>query len=312
VGTRKLGLYGRLIATTGTPDLIPLGFGARPFYLGGALIDLRARLYDPVLAGFISQDPLGVLTKFPNPYAYASNRPFMFVDPLGLSPEGPSLWNRVFGGLRAIGGLAEGALGILGLLAPEPTMLTKVGGVLLIGHGADQLQAGLRQLWTGENVRTLTSQGLGAGAELIGFDANTAYYIGEFGDAGIGIVLSLGTTAGLQAATAAAPRIGATGQVGEQALQALGGESQVFFRTTQGARYVDQLVGGVANESKVGYTTLTQSVTTQIAKDAELLNTGQVNGVVWHFFTSPVTGQVGPSGPLLQALQNAGITVVIH
>ncbi|MBI3447898.1 MAG: hypothetical protein HY049_03100 [Acidobacteria bacterium] len=311
VGTRLLSLFGRQVATTGTPDVIPLGFGARPFYLGGALIDQRARLYDPALATFVSNDPLGVLSKFPNPYAYANNRPDMFVDPLGLSPEGPSLWNRVFGGLKAVGGLAEDALGILGLLAPEPTMLTKVGGVLLIGHGTDQLQAGLRQLWTGEATRTLTSQGLGAGAELLGFSENQSYYIGEFGDAGIGIVLSLGTTAGLQAATTA-PRIGATGVVGETALKELGGESQVFFQTSQGARYVDQLVNGVANESKVGYTSLTQSVTTQIAKDAELIQSGKVDGAVWHFFTSPVTGQVGPSGPLLQALQNAGITVVIH
>src|SRR5262249_55011199 len=44
VGTRQFGLFGRLIGTSGTPDVIPLGFGARPFYLGGALIDQRARL----------------------------------------------------------------------------------------------------------------------------------------------------------------------------------------------------------------------------------------------------------------------------
>ncbi|WP_206957401.1 DUF6862 domain-containing protein [Trinickia acidisoli] len=106
--------------------------------------------------------------------------------------------------------------------------------------------------------------------------------------------------------------IGATGQVGEQYLQSLGGQSQVYFSTSLGGRYVDQLVDGVANESKVGYTSLTSSVQTQIAKDAELMNSGAVNGVNWHFFTSPVTGLGGPSQPLLNTLQGSGIGVIIH
>jgi len=107
--------------------------------------------------------------------------------------------------------------------------------------------------------------------------------------------------------------IGSTGQVGEQWLaQNLGGESQVFFNTTQGGRYVDQLVGDVANESKVGYQSLTPTIQLQIAKDAELLNGGTLQGVNWHFFQSPVTGLGGPSQPLLNALQQNGINVIIH
>ncbi|MBR7895834.1 hypothetical protein [Burkholderia multivorans] len=60
---------------------------------------------------------------------------------------------------------------------------------------------------------------------------------------------------------------------------------------------MDLLINGVANESMVGYTSFTSSVQTQIAKDAELMNSGVVNGVSWHFFTSPVTGLGGPSQP---------------
>jgi RHS repeat-associated protein len=111
---------------------------------------------------------------------------------------------------------------------------------------------------------------------------------------------------------AARGAIGATGRVGEQALKALGGESQVFFRTSQGRRFVDQLVGRVAHESKVGYTALTRDVATQIAKDAELIGAGRIEGATWHFFQSPVTGVGGPSGPLRQALEQAGIGIVIH
>ena len=106
--------------------------------------------------------------------------------------------------------------------------------------------------------------------------------------------------------------IGSTGKLGEQYLQSLGGQSQVYFSTSSGCRYVDQLINGVANESKVGYTSFTSSVQTQIAKDVELMNSGAVNGVNWNFFTSPVTGMGGPSQPLLKALQSSGIGVIVH
>lgn len=105
--------------------------------------------------------------------------------------------------------------------------------------------------------------------------------------------------------------IGATGAVGETALKQLGGDSQVFFKTGLGRRFVDQFADGVINESKVGYTTLTSTVQKQIQKDAWLVaNNQQVESAAWHFFQSPVTGLVGPSGPLREALTSAGIKIV--
>ncbi|MFS2175353.1 hemagglutinin repeat-containing protein [Rhizobium pisi] len=106
--------------------------------------------------------------------------------------------------------------------------------------------------------------------------------------------------------------IGSTGKVGELYLKSLGGQPQVYFSTSQGGRFVDQLVNGVANESKVGYTTLTKGIQIQIAKDVELKATNAVKDVTWHFFTSPVTGMGGPSQQLLNSLQQNGINVVIH
>ena len=79
-----------------------------------------------------------------------------------------------------------------------------------------------------------------------------------------------------------------------------------------GGRYVDQLVDGIANESKVGYQSLTQSNQLQILKDVDLIQSGQINGSAWHFFTSPVTGLGGPSGPLASFLEQNGISIVIH
>jgi hypothetical protein len=86
----------------------------------------------------------------------------------------------------------------------------------------------------------------------------------------------------------------------------------VYFPTSQGGRFVDQLVEGIAHESKVGYQSLTPTIARQIAKDAELIGTHQIEGATWHFFQSPVTGLGGPSGPLQEALEAAGISVEIH
>ena len=106
--------------------------------------------------------------------------------------------------------------------------------------------------------------------------------------------------------------IGSTGKIGELELQKLGGASQQSFDTSLGLRIIDQLVGGVANESKVGYQTLTASNRLQILKDVELMQTREVDASVWHFFTSPVTGLGGPSVPLAQFLEQNGIQGVLH
>jgi len=106
--------------------------------------------------------------------------------------------------------------------------------------------------------------------------------------------------------------IGTTARIGEDYLKTFGGVSQRYFPTSQGARYVDQFVEGIAHESKVGYTVLTNSIKTQIAKDVELLRRGIVDQVVWHFFESPATGYGGPSQPLRNELIKAGIEIVEH
>jgi RHS repeat-associated protein len=74
---------------------IDLGFSGRFFDGPTGLVFARARLYDPDLASFLSRDPLGFDNirrgHPPSLYAYARNRPGLFVDPWGLSPE-PSFW----------------------------------------------------------------------------------------------------------------------------------------------------------------------------------------------------------------------------
>lgn len=99
----------------------------------------------------------------------------------------------MFGGLEELG---AGAL----LLAPEPTMVTKVGGAALGLHGADTLQSAARQLWTGRETNTLTSDGSAALARALGVDEATAHDIGEGIDAAVPIALTLGIGAARLAA----------------------------------------------------------------------------------------------------------------
>lgn len=72
------------------------------------------------------------------------------------------------------------------------------------------------------------------------------------------------------------------------------------------------LAGDIAYESKVGYTTLTDSVKKQILKDAELIEQGSIKGANWNFFRSGVAGKVGVSKPLLDFLKQHGIMYTIH
>ena len=97
-----------------------------------------------------------------------------------------------------------------------------------------------------------------------------------------------------------------------QRQESYGGAQQVFRETSTGSRYIDNLVDGLAMESKVGRTSLSPRVQSQIAKDFELMNTpgSGVTEVQWHFFPSK-TG-LGPTRPLQKALQDAGIGIVIH
>jgi RHS repeat-associated protein/uncharacterized repeat protein (TIGR01451 family) len=126
-----------------------------------------------------------------------------------------------------------------------------------------------------------------------------------------GLVIN-GAQCAIGAAGTRARPIGATGKIGEDALARLGGRPHAYFMTSQGARFVDQLVGGIAHESKVGATSLTEFVSRQVAKDVELLADRRIDGAVWHFFRSPVTGEIGPSAPLYELLVQNGIGIVIH
>ena len=92
-----------------------------------------------------------------------------------------------------------------------------------------------------------------------------------------------------------------------------GGKSQQRRHTTRGWRIIDQLSDeGIAHESKVGYTSLTQRTRSQILKDAELVANKKIIGAHWHFFRSKETGKIGATQQLLEFLEENGIPYTIH
>jgi hypothetical protein len=103
------------------------------------------------------------------------------------------------------------------------------------------------------------------------------------------------------------------GRAAETWLAKTFGGRAASLATSRGWRHLDNLTAaGVAQEAKTGRTFLTGRVKEQIARDEELLRTSGsgVTAVEWHFF--PGLAGSGPSGPLRQALTNAGIGIVEH
>jgi RHS repeat-associated protein len=199
--------YGKIAYRSGTTDTPFLYVGQLGVMQeANGLIYMRARYYAPETQRFVNADPIGFGGGM-NWYAYANGNPVMFVDPTGLDA-----WTSTMGGLRAVGGgfqvfvgyslaTASGAFGVgtswtgVGAVAGAAGV---VGGVAVGAHGLDNVQAGLRQMWTGEHVDSVTSQGLQA--------AGMSQQAANLTDAGLGIVGSAGAglaTTGFRAATLA-------------------------------------------------------------------------------------------------------------
>lgn len=104
--------------------------------------------------------------------------------------EGETAANRLWGGLKLLGGSLEMVGAAALLLAPEPTMASKVGGAALAAHGSDTLSAGLWQVWTGQEQRSLTERGASSLALKLGADPATAGTIGTAVDIAVPFAVS--------------------------------------------------------------------------------------------------------------------------
>jgi hypothetical protein len=92
--------------------------------------------------------------------------------------------------------------------------------------------------------------------------------------------------------------------------QLIGGSGREA-ETSYGRRVIDVLdTDGFAHEAK--YTVNKSDVKLQIQKDAELIRTGKVKGVVWHFFALKSNGKFDTTPAMLKELEANGIMVVYH
>jgi hypothetical protein len=101
-------------------------------------------------------------------------------------------WQRWgIGTLQLLGGTVELIAGGAAMAAPEP-LASKVGGALLIGHGADTLTSGIGTLWSGEISTTYTARAGEAGATALGASKQTAHWVGIGFDVAGGVGPSIG------------------------------------------------------------------------------------------------------------------------
>lgn len=115
--------------------------------------------------------------------------------------ETDMLSNRLWGVATLAGAAIElVSAGVL-LLAPEPTMVTKIAGGTLGVHGMDTASTGIMQIVSGRTRTTLTSQAATAAAEALGADPNTAVTVGMAIDIAVPLI------AGFVGAARASPSV---------------------------------------------------------------------------------------------------------
>jgi hypothetical protein len=66
---------------------------------------------------------------------------------------------RFFASIQLAGSVAEGAVGVAGILTPDPTGITKGLGFVALSHATDGALAASSTLWSGEPQATLIAQG---------------------------------------------------------------------------------------------------------------------------------------------------------
>jgi len=109
---------------------------------------------------------------------------------------------RAVGVIQIVGGGLEVALGVGGVVTPEP--LTTVGGVILVAHGTDTIVAGFRSLVYGQVQESLTQQGAQAAAGALGASPQTSRRIGIGVDIATGLGPSIATSVSRRLAIAGA------------------------------------------------------------------------------------------------------------
>lgn len=157
-----------------------------------------ARYYATWLGRWMSCDPVPAT----NRYLYCADRPTALIDSNGS--EESSFSNRLWGGVRLVGGAAQTIVGAAVFAQVEvPVAAQIVGGVAMV-HGMSDIEAGWRQLVTGREERSAIENVVSATAEGLGATHSTAQKIGTGTDIALGFVSPVPATGGPRAGLALA------------------------------------------------------------------------------------------------------------
>ncbi len=121
--------YGNTTGTTGTAKT-PLGYDGQYTSSDTGLIYLRARVYDPATAQFLSVDPMASVTRAP--YDYAGDNPVNNMDPRGLSSTAE--------------GLGEGGVPCFFPFCGPPPSVEEA-----LHPGAEKVEHGIESIWNAIN-----------------------------------------------------------------------------------------------------------------------------------------------------------------
>jgi hypothetical protein len=153
-----------------------------------------------------------------------------------------------FSALQLVGGAAM-------LLAPDPTLLTKVGGTVLVVHSVDSGGAALHQIWTGQQTEDLTQRAGESVARHMGASPKAAYWWGV----GLDVAVPTGVAIGLAA---------------ERILAVRGGRISLALEEAAGGHTIEKHVGQseAAMQARLAAQPKIKAVSTfpslQVAEDA--------------------------------------------
>ena len=136
------------------------------------------------LGGIAVQNEGNGLYYMLNRYYSAAMKKLFFVDPYGLCADSFNWKTSLSGAAQMFGGGIEATAGYTFGAITSPTVAGGIAGAIVGTHGLDNVQAGFRQMVTGQPVDTMTSLSI----QSFGVNRNTA----NMANAGLSIAFTAG------------------------------------------------------------------------------------------------------------------------
>nr|WP_255724382.1 putative toxin [Terrimonas ginsenosidimutans] len=275
--------------------------------LGLEVYDAQLRELDGQIGRWWQIDPKTEDMEMWSPYASNYNNPIRYSDPLGDEGQAccGSLGTRLWGGVKALGGMLEMAAGAAGGVLTSWTGVGAVVGGAAVVHGADNTAAGFTQLFTGKETKTFTEQGISKGLQATGVSEQTANTAAGYIDGGLSIALSAGSgsVANTSKVVAGTETVAKTpAQLGKEGMTAAGIE--------QNTTRIPSASGKAAYRVPDGLTTTTLSEVKNVAKQSytsqlqDYVQYAQQNGLKFDLYVRPTTQL---SQPLMDQVNKGNI-----